>query len=272
MVKKKGVLLLCLCFSMVMLAGCAGGTELTEEEQDKIAEYSAGILLQHYDKYSRRLVRQETVPQETAAPGAETPVSGNEPVQPQAGQTGGGTAGDGTSSSGNTAANTGDGTSGSGNTAANTGGETPDEGEGQENINEVPLGDLYHVKGMNVSYESYAVCKEYPKKSSAFKLTAKDGQRLFVVRFRLKNKASKDLKVNLRSRKIGYSLDVDGAVYKPTIVMQKNGGMNYLNTKLKAGGSETAILVFEIPEASQNPGAAVLTVKENENASVVQLK
>lgn len=255
MVKKKGILLLCLCFSMIMLAGCASSTELTEDEQDKIAEYSAGILLQHYDRYSRRLVRQETAPQQTAAPAEKTLASGNEPVQPQAGQAGGGAAGGGNS--------------GSGDTAAYTGGAAED-GE-QENIEEVPLGDLYHVKGMNVSYDSYAVCKEYPKKSSAFKLTAKKGQRLFVVRFRLKNKTSKDLKVNLRSREIGYSLDVDGAVYKPTIVMQKNGGLNYLDTKLKAGGSETAILVFEIPEVSQNPASAAVTVEENGKASVIRL-
>lgn len=235
--KKKCILLFCLCFSVVVLAGCDSGSELTTEERDKIAEYSAGILLQHYGKYSRRLVRQETAaPDNTEIPAAATPVpvgKDKEPVESD---------------------------------------ETPAEGGQEENLRAVSLNDLYHVSGLNVRYRSYAVCKEYPKKTSSFQLSAKKGQRLVVMQFDLKNTAKKPLQVNLGERQIDYQLDVDGATYKPTIAIQKNGGMNYLDTKLKPGQSEKAILVFEIPENSSSFGAAVLTIKEGDSASTVRLK
>lgn len=237
MLKKKGILLLCLCLSVVVLAGCDSGSELTAEEQDKIAEYSEGILLQHYGKYSRRLVKQETAaPQDTEMPAIVTPVpveDDKDPVDEDV---------------------------------------ISEDGKQEENINEVSLNNLYHVAGMNVAYRTYAVCKEYPKKTSTFQLTAKKGKSLVVVQFDLKNTAKKSLHVDLSKREIEYLLDVDGVSYKPTIAIQKNGGMNYLDTKLKPGGSEKAILVFEIPQNSSKFGSAVLTVKEGENASTIQLK
>lgn len=237
MLKKKGILLFCLCLSVVVLAGCDSGSELTAEEQDKIAEYSAGILLQHYGKYDRRLIKQETAaPQNTELPAVVTPVPAEE------------------------------------NKNQVDADAVPEDGEQEENLNEVSLNDLYHVAGMNVRYRSYAVCKEYPKKTSSFQLTAKKGQRLVVVQFDLKNTAKKPLHVDLSKREIEYSLDVDGASYKPSIAIQKNGGMNYLDTQLKPGESEKAILVFEIPVNSSEFGSAVLTIKEGENASMVHLK
>lgn len=237
MLKKKGILLFCLCLSVVVLAGCDSGSDLTAEEQDKIAEYSAGILLQHYGKYDRRLIKQETAaPQNTELPAVVTPVPAEDDKNPVDADS------------------------------------VPEGEEQKEVVNEVSLNDLYHIAGMNVRYRSYAVCKEYPKKTSSFQLTAKKGQRLVVVQFDLKNTAKQSLHVDLSKREIEYLLDVDGVSYKPSIVIQKNGGMNYLDTKLKPGGSEKAILVFEIPSNSSEFSSAVLNIKEAGNASVIRLE
>lgn len=233
MVKKKYILTLCLCFSMFTLAGCVKVTELNEEEQNIIAEYSAGILLQHDAKYSRKLLKSETAQPEATEASTLAP----EPTQnPQS--------------------------------AGPTGGET----EPEETVNEVALNELYGVKGMNVTYNSYTICKEYPKKSSSFQLTSKEGERLLVVRFKVKNTSSKSMKINLIKRKISYPLDLDGTVYDPTIVIQKNGGLNYLKTNLNAGASEEAILVYEIPADAANPAAVTLTAQDGDNASTLRLK
>lgn len=234
MVKKKYILTLCLCFSMFTLAGCVKVTELNEEEQDIIAEYSAGILLQHDAKYSRKLLKSEATvqPAVTAAPTLAA-----EPTQsPQSSGTKG------------------------------------EETEPEETVNEVTLNELYGVKGMNVTYNSYTICKEYPKKSSSFQLTSKKGERLLVVRFKVKNTSSKPMKINLIQRKISYPLDLDGTVYEPTIVIQKNGGLNYLKTNLKAGASEEAVLVYEIPEEAVKPAAITLTAQDGDNASILRIK
>lgn len=233
---KKGIFLLCLLSSMCMLAGCAEGKDLSEEEQDVIAEYSAGILLQHYSKYNRRLEKQEKPEPAATDLATATPEPKEEPGQTQQSVPG------------------------------------SDETDPEENVNEVSLDDLYHVPGLEVQYDSYEICKNYPKKSSMFQLSAKEGERLLVVRFQVKNKKSKPLKVNLIKREIDYLMDLDGTEHKPTIAIQENGGMNYLKTNLKPEASETAILLFEIPEASRNPESLTLTVREGENASVIKCK
>lgn len=232
MFKKKKILLFCLCASMCMLVGCVGGKSMTEEQEDIIAEYSAGVLLRNYDKYNQRLVKTETIaPAVTeppaAAPATEPPAPDTDTSQPGA--------------------------------------------EEKEQLNEVPLDDLYHVAGMKVSYDSYVACNEYPK-NSPMQLTAKKGQFLLVVRFNVKNKSSKPLAVNLIKRKIAYSLNMGGKEYQPVIAMQENGGMNFLKTKLKAGASEQAILVYEIPDESKDPESMVLTVKDGGNAATIRLK
>lgn len=233
MINKKCILSLCLCFSMFALAGCVSSKNLTEEQQDIIAEYSAGILLQNADKYERKLVRQDMplVPEPTTTPqvtaGTETmPVEDSDVA---------------------------------------TGGE---EGETE---NEVPLNDIYGMAGMEVSYDSYTVCKKYAE-SEVSEIPVREGNCLYVVKFKVKNTTSKELKVNLIKRKITYSLELDGDRYdaKPSIL--KNGGMNYLKTKIKAHSSEEAILIFEVPETTKNAASAVVTVRGQEKKATQVLK
>ena len=93
-----------------------------------------------------------------------------------------------------------------------------------------------------------------------------------IVRFQVKNATSKKLKVDLVKRKISYSLDMDGTVYDPSIAIQENGGLNFLKTNLKPGASESAILVYEIPEDAKEANSLVLTVKDKQNVSTIQVK
>lgn len=233
MINKKYVFSLCLCFSMFALAGCVSSKDLTEEEQDIIAEYSAGILLQNEDKYERKLVRQDVpvVPVQTAAPQA-TAEPETAPVQ------------------------TADFTSG---------------GEEGETVDEIPLNDIYKIAGMEAVYDSYTVCKEYTE-SGASEIRAKKGNCLYVVKYKVKNKTSKELKVNLIKRKIEYSLSLDGTSYDAQISWLKNGGLNCLKTKIKTHSSEEAVLVFEVPDTAKNAASAVLTVQKQDKKATQILK
>lgn len=234
---KKGVFLLCVLSVMCMLSGCVESRNLSEEDQDVIAEYSAGVLLQHYSKYNRRLEKSENP--EPAAPDPAVPAPTPTPKEEPGG------------------------------TESFVPGS--EEADPEENVNEVSLNDLYNVPGLKVQYDSYVVCKSYPK-NSAMQLTAKEGERLLVVRFHVKNTKSGPLKVNLIKRNIDYVMNLDGTEYKPTIAIQQNGGMNYLKTNLKPGATETAILLFEIPKASGNPGSLTMTVRDGDNVSVINCK
>ncbi len=232
MINKKYIFSFCLCFSMFALTGCISSKDLTEQEEDIIAEYSAGILLQNEDKYERKLVRQDMplVPEQTTAPQVnaepETP-----PVQ--------------TLDSG-------------------AGGETETESE-------VPLNEIYQIEGMEAAYDSYMVCKKYTE-SGTSEISAKKGNILYVVKYKVKNTTSKKLKVNLIKRKIAYSLALDGTSYDATPSFLKNGGLNYLETTIKAHSSEEAMLVFEVPETAKNAASAAVTVRIQDKKATQALK
>lgn len=226
MIKRKYILSFCLCCTMLILAGCAESKELTEEQQDVIAEYAAGIVLQHDEGYSRRLVKQENVPVVTPVPTA-TPQVTAVPVSEE---------------------------------AVSEGTDVKDTTE------EVSLNDLYQVAGMEAAYKSYSVCREYTKEIRA----AKD-ECMYVVSFQVKNTTQKALKVDLSKRQIRYVLEADGEQYVAHMSFLKNGGMNFLETTLKAGSSEKAVVIFKLPEKAKNAKNVVLTITDKERVTTIPL-
>lgn len=129
MINRKCILSVCLCLVMLMLAGCVQARKLTEEKQDIIAEYSAGIVLQHADNYKKRLEKQENpeTPESSQPPQVTTaPENPPEPVQ-----------------------------------AAGS--------EEEPALAQVSLNDLYQVSGMNAEYVSYKSCSKYTNQIAAHK-------------------------------------------------------------------------------------------------------
>lgn len=128
MINRKYILSVCLCLVMLMLAGCVQARELAEEKQDIIAEYSAGIVLQHADNYKKRLEKQEipAAPPEVTQPPQATAAPENtlEPVQ-----------------------------------AA--------ESEEEPALAQVSLNELYQVSGMNAEYVSFKSCSKYTNQIAA---------------------------------------------------------------------------------------------------------
>ncbi len=129
MSNRKCILSVCLCLVMLTLAGCVQAREMTEEKQDIIAEYSAGIVLQHAENYKRRLEKQENpiVPKATQQPQA-TEAPENTPELPQA-----------------------------------------EGAESEPALNQVSLDDLYQVSGMKAKYVSFKSCSKYTNQIAAHK-------------------------------------------------------------------------------------------------------
>ena len=63
-----------LAVSVLSLTGCADIKNLSEEQENEIAEYAAGVLLQNSDKYPYRLIaKEEKEVTETPTPMPATP-------------------------------------------------------------------------------------------------------------------------------------------------------------------------------------------------------
>ena len=234
----------------VSLTGCMDSVkDLSDEKSDMVAEYSAGLLLRHSDSYSKRLVtkadqtgnnsQEDVQTTATPAPVVSQPPAASASLVPSESQT----------------AESSPPVSGS---AVDT------------TMPSVKLGDIYKKDGLQVTYGSYRFCRQY--KSGSSQITAKSGNVLLVVDFRVKNTRRSKRKIELGNKKIDYTLNVDGNNYQPGISILENMGLNYLDTTLKSGGSEEAVLIFEMSKDKKKASQISLTVSRGGRQAVVQLR
>ena len=112
-----------LAVSVLSLTGCADIKNLSEEQENEIAEYAAGVLLQNSDKYPYRLItKEEKEVTETPTPMPAAAQASDAPQESQPEQT-----------------------------AA-----APEDSK-----KEVSLDDLYHLKGVSILYTSYCLADKY---------------------------------------------------------------------------------------------------------------
>ena len=225
-----------LAVSVLSLTGCADIKNLSEEQENEIAEYAAGVLLQNSDKYPYRLITKEEEVTETPTPMPATPTKTSAAAQasdaPQESQPE----------------------------------QTKDAPE--DSKKEVSLDDLYHLKGVSISYTSYRLADKY----GSSQIRAEQGKKLLVAEFSLKNNSGAKKKVKLIDRrKITYQLNVDGTTYSPQISLLANQ-LDYLETAIAKGKSQKAVLVFQVDKNAANASSIDLSVEEGDNKTSVKMK
>ena len=101
-----------------------------------------------------------------------------------------------------------------------------------------------------ITYSSYDTCKAYPKKSSAYQVTAAKGKKLLVISFDVINKTDNKIGIDLTESGLKYQLYIGEESYEPMISILDNGGLMFLNINLKPYGQDEAVLIFEVPEGA----------------------
>ncbi|MDY3774444.1 MAG: DUF4352 domain-containing protein [Eubacterium sp.] len=234
--RKNRCLLLGLCMSMILLSGCSVA-ELSEENQDKVAEYAAQVVLRHDANYENKLVtssQENPISEEIATPEPSAVVT----ATPE---------------------------------AASTPDSSETGGQPEEQFQEVSLDELYQIQDVSIAYQSYDICSKYPEKSD-YPMTAKKGEKFLVLNFEAKNQTDSKKKVDLIQRRINYELMLDETMYNPTIVMLTNGGLNYFKTTLSPGEVQKVVLMYNIPKEETKAKTMVLTIKDGEKAHTILLK
>lgn len=237
----KHIQMLCLVLIVlsISLTGCMDVKDLPEEKADLVAEYAAGVLLRYSDQYERRLITKEQAEVQQEDQSASTTPEA-EPTASIVPDTASPAAVDGT-----------------------TGTVEPTA------VPEVSLDELYHLDGIQVSYNSY----EFAKRYGSTQIRAEKGETLLVVSFGLKNISGSKKKASLMDRdKIVYTLDVDGSQYSPEINMLLNGGLNYFEDTIAKGKTETAVLIFRMDQERTSASSITLTIEEESNKTSVKLK
>ena len=228
-----------LAVSVLSLTGCADIKNLSEEQENEIAEYAAGVLLQNSDKYPYRLItKKEKEVTETPTPMPATPTPTPTSAAAQAS-------------------------------------DAPQESQPEQTAaapedskKEVSLDDLYHLKGVSILYTSYRLADKY----GSSQIRAEQGKKLLVAEFSLKNNSGAKKKVKLIDRrKITYQLNVDGTTYSPQISLLENQ-LDYLEAVIAKGKSQKAVLVFQVDKNATNASSIDLSIEEGNNKTSVKMK
>lgn len=211
---------------MVMcgLTGCSTSvTALSADENQEVAQYMADKLLRYDSDYSQKELIYTDPTQVTDPPAASAaPVvesaseSTNEPtVIPSV-----------------------------------TDNETSGENVESEETQVLDWNEFFTNDKWSVTYSSYDTYHTYPKASDIYAIDASKGKQLLVLRFQVANKTDSNIEVDFTHENLSYVLYVGGEKYTPMVAILENGGLLYLDIKLSPGESETAELVFEIPDGT----------------------
>ncbi len=216
---------------MFSLTGCINEYTYTDEQTDSAAEYLAGKLLEQDDYYHQALLPMEEINVEPTV-SVPTPVPPVQSVEP----------------------------------AASTTTDAVASEPAKYNLSEV-IG----AKNFELMYEGYEITNSYPKDSTAsyFTVTPRQGNKLAVITFILKNKANKKKTLNLTKADIKFQLDINaGTVYEPSLSLIEND-LQYIDISLKGNEEKQVLLIFEIRNEKEISNINLMVSQGDKSANVV---
>ncbi|MFA9466877.1 MAG: hypothetical protein ACERKN_21695 [Velocimicrobium sp.] len=240
--KRKGIITLVLIVALLSTGCGASQRELTQEENDMIAEYMAGLLLKYDYFYDAKLLyntesdrkeadlTEDTSLQEFSSPSPEATKDSIVPEKENLAMA-----------------------------------EATSEPEYQM------VSELFKNEGCRVDYVDENEYQSFPKTSetSYFLLEANANKKLLVLSFDITNEASKKKNFSLIESGISYRLEnSQGKSNKPLLTALTND-LQYIDIKIDAGKTKRAVIVFEIPEDAMTKGYVLYITNGDKTAKVV---
>lgn len=236
---KAKLMLMILGLSMLLMTGCANSTQLTDDEEDMIAEYAAGLVLKYDKKYDQALIEpteeqeepEEVVPEITPTPSpTPTPAPTKNEITQESGS--------------NDKPNT--------NLQANA-----------------DFTEVIGIKGLTIEYSGYKTVKSYS--DPYFTIESEDGKQLVVVNFKVTNTAAKDIVMNLANSEIAYQLDINTGTFGKPLLTFLDNDLRFIDTTVEAKKSKDTVLIFSISEKIDMNVVNVI-ISRNDKTAIVKLK
>lgn len=199
---------------LLCLSGCDSDIQITQEQNDLIAEYAAGVLLKYSNEYQYKYSKLDNRQPDKPENPTEAP------------------------SQGETAAN-------------NPGNE--DSSQGAQEPTEAVAGALEALSkalggDVRVGYNSYVVGDSYPV-DGLVSMPATAGKKLLVLEFLLSNQGSEEVLCNGKDSKIILKIEINDKEYYQAGTIFNNDVANMKDYAIGAGKQDIGIAVFMIPES-----------------------
>lgn len=214
--RKLTIAVLCV-IGVFALSGCGDKVSLTNEQNDMIAEYVAGVLLEHsYDnewKYTK-LNSSRVANKVTGTTAATTPNTTGQKAT----------------------------------TASST---------KEATITASSLTEALGLSSVDVSYKNISIGDRYPTEAYAVCVPADSGCKVVAVEFTIKNTGTSVYTATTKSSGVSMNLKLGDGTYKQYKSMLKNDISSLDNISIKAGESYTAVAVFQVPAESAVKSSAM---------------
>lgn len=237
-----------ICISSVVLCGCTEYPGITDSDEELVAEYVAGLLLEHSKTKNSRLMdveeamlvlekekqeMAETAPEEVIK--EETKVEPEEPVEP----------------------------------------DTPviDNTEVTEETI-YPINDVMGMELLTVQLNGYEIKDSYPDGSGAFfALDATEGNKLLVTKLTLTNNTDNSVEINMLDKDVSFKMSLDGSGYKFALSTMLLDDLSTYSGSLSAGSSIELVLISEWNEdALVNITNPTLYIKNTELSGIYSIQ
>lgn len=226
---------------LTTLTGCGNNETLTTEQNDRVADYIAGVMLEHsYDNsWKYRKAKNEM---------AETKTYGNTTSSQSA--------------SNNTVTGSGS-TTGKGQTTSSTGsatGVTSSQGTTNTQAGDTtqkadPMTALAQAMGLTggkVSYQTFSVGDRYPTGEYVICVPSDPGCRVLAVEFTIQNTSVAAVTVNSKNANLAMKLTANDSTVNQEATLLKNDITALNNVTIEAGQSYSAVAVFQVSEEVAN--------------------
>lgn len=234
-----------LAIMMLALSGCGTTlSDLTQEEEHRVGEFAANLLLRYDANNRSRLVSREEVQQELLARqqwkellASLQEEEGMRPVE-----------------------------------------DTPVVEIGQETEGGGVYGSAESfyglAEGVKVSYQGYDVCDSYPENDAAFfALDAAKGKKLVVLKFDVSNGSGAEQEINILKQNAVLTLAINGTYNINVLTTMLLDDMSTYKGTLAGGETIHLVLLAEADDDVANGiSTMILRMKDESNASAIQLQ
>lgn len=227
---KKIFTYLIICISSIMLCGCTEYPTMKQADADLVAEYAAGLLLEHSQVAGNRLMDVEEAllvleeeKQEQTEKEPEEELKEEPEILPEEPE--------------------------------NV--EQPDTPviDNTEITEETiyPINDVMGVDLLTVQFNGYEIKDSYPDGSGAFfALDAGEGNKLLVAKIILTNNTDSSVDINMLDNNVSFKVSLDGTGYKFALSTMLLDDLSTYTGTLGAGSSTELVLISEWNEEALN--------------------
>ncbi len=222
--------------SVSLLTGCSSGIELSDEENDMVAEYMAAALLKYDSEYEKELIYVEQIEEE----------EDNQFVL----------ADDTTEESNKEETQNSNGTQTSNKTEKETSSEKKETAS-------VSLDKIFDSSTYKIEYVGMKECTTYKEDGNEyFVVEAPSGSKLAVAQFKITNTSSKDIKVEFAEKNIVYSF-----LGKNPLLTALTGDLQYYSETIPANKSKMAVVLFAVNKDTDISGGTLTVAKKGQSTS-----